>query len=153
MIRTAIPSDRFRVIEMLRSAHAAAGFGDGSCQFQYRFSAAYADRAFASHTGSADATCIIMDIDNVPVGVLMARVFDYELGPTRIAKETVWWIDPEHRGAEASAMLEAYERWAAEVGAKAVGMAALAIAPRAGAIYARRGYHPAETHFIKTLTA
>ncbi len=81
----------------------------------------------------------------------MARAFDYELGQVRVAKETVWWIDPEHRGIAADDMLAAYENWAAERGVTTTGMAALATAPRAGRLYERRGYAPVETHFLKAL--
>lgn len=151
-VRAATPGDKHRVIRLLRDAHTAAGFGSTS-PFRYPFHAAYAERAFVAHTSSPDAACFILDAGNGPVGVLMARVFDYELGPVRTGKETVWWIDPQHRGTGAIRMLEAYEAWAAERGANTVGMAALQVAPRAGTIYERRGYDPVETHFVKALSA
>lgn len=144
-----MPSDKMAVIRLLKDAHTAAGFSSDS-PFLYEFEAAYAERAFLSHTGSLDALCLVLDSGR-PTGVLMARVFDYELGPARVAKETVWWIDPSQRGRAAMRMLEFYETWAAGRGATAVGMAALAAAPRAGEIYQRRGYQPVEQHFVKRL--
>ena len=136
---------------MLRDAHRAAGFGDGTNPMQYKFSAAYAERCFVSHTDAADAICLVLDVDGRAEGVLMARVFDYELGDVRVAKETVWWIDPDHRGVAADDMLVAYEAWATGRGATVAGMAALSCAPRAGRLYERRGYAAVETHFLKAL--
>lgn len=118
---------------------------------QYPFVAAYAVRTFVSHLHGEDALCLVLDVDGVAHGMLMARVVDYELGPIRIAKETVWWVEPDHRGSAAGEMLVAYETWAAALGAVVAGMAALETAPRAGVIYRRRGYMPAETHYLKAL--
>lgn len=149
LVRQAAPADRIRVIRMLKDAHTAAGFGTGANPFQYPFQAAYADRAFRSHLDSLDATCLVLDNGGFVGGVLMARVVDYELGPVRVAKETVWWIDPDQRGLAGDDMLAAYEAWATGRGATVIGMAALEVAPRAGALYRRRGYAPVETNFLK----
>jgi GNAT superfamily N-acetyltransferase len=152
VVRPAVPVDKMAVIRLLRDAHTAAGFSTGASPFAYPFQAAYAERAFLSHTSSADAACFVLEVERHAVGVLLARVFDYELGPLRLAKETAWWIDPDHRGKAASAMLDAYEAWAASRGASVAGMAALEIAPRAGVIYRRRHYQAVETHFVKALS-
>lgn len=152
-VRKAVPTDKIRVIRLLRDAHKAAGFGDGRNPMQYAFTAAHAERAFLAHTTSADAVCIVLDVAGRAEGVLMARCGDYELGDIRIAKETVWWIDPDHRGVAADEMLAAYETWALGRGASVAGMAALSIAPRAGRLYERRGYAAVETNFLKSLSA
>lgn len=150
-VRMAIPDDKMRVVRMLKDAHAAAGFGNDENPACYPFSAAYAERAFLSHTSADNAACIILDIDDRASGVLMARVFDYGLGPIRVAKETVWWVDEAYRGSGAASMLDVYEEWAKSAGASFAGMAALSAAPRAGIIYRRKGYDPVETHFVKSL--
>jgi hypothetical protein len=151
VVRPALPSDLERVVRLLRNSHTAAGFADGSSPIQYPFVAAYAVRTFVAHIHDPDAMCVVLDVGGVAQGMLMARSFDYELGPVRVAKETVWWVEPKHRGTAAGQMLDAYEAWAAERGAVVAGMAALDIAPRAGVIYRRRGYLPAETHYLKAL--
>lgn len=151
-VRQARPSDLQRVVRLLRNSHAAAGFADSSNPMKYPFVAAYAVRTFVDHLhGGDDAFCVVLDVDGIAQGMLLAKAFDYELGPVRVAKETVWWVEPSHRGKAASRMLDAYEAWAAGRGAIAVGMAALEAAPRAGAIYSRRGYLPTETHYLKAL--
>jgi hypothetical protein len=152
VVRRAHAGDKIRVIRLLRDAHRAAGFADGSNPLQYPFRPAYAERAFLAHTSTPDATCIVLDVAGRAEGVLMARCGDYELGDLRIAKETVWWIDPDHRGLAADEMLAAFETWAASRGASVVGMAALAVAPRAARLYGRRGYAPVETNFLKPIT-
>lgn len=83
-------------------------------------------------------------------GVLMAMPFDHPFGAGKWAKETVWYIAPEARGRAALRMLEAYEAWAREHGCAAIGMASLATND-VSKIYERRGYAPAETHFVKAL--
>lgn len=153
LVRPARPDDLKRVVRLLRNSHAAAGFADGSNPMQYPFVASYAVRTFVAHIHDPDAMCSVLDIDGIAQGMLMARVFDYELGPVRVAKETVWWVEPSHRGKAAVQMLDAYETWAAEHGAVVVGMAALEATPRAGVIYLRRRYLPAETHYLKALPA
>jgi GNAT superfamily N-acetyltransferase len=150
-VRPATPADLQRIVSLLRNAHAAAGFGDGTSPIQYPFVAQYAVRAFVSHLHDDNALCLVLDVGGVAQGMLLARAFDHELGPVRVAKETVWWIEPEHRGKAAGEMLQTYESWAAERGAAVVGMAALEAAPRAGAIYRHRGYQPTETHVLKAL--
>ena len=83
-------------------------------------------------------------------GVLMAMAFDHPFGAGKWAKETVWYIAPEARGRSALHMLDAYETWAREQGCSAIGMASLATND-VSRIYERRGYAPAETHFVKSL--
>lgn len=150
-VRPARPADLQRVVRLLRNSHTAAGFSDGTNPMQYPFVASYAVATFVSHLHDPDSLAVVLDVDGIAQGMLLARVFDYELGPVRLTKETVWWVEPAHRGRAASAMLDAYEAWAAERGAVVAGMAALAASPRAEVIYRRRGYLPTETHFLKAL--
>ena len=78
----------------------------------------------------------------------MAAAFEHPFGAGLWAKETVWYISERHRGRGALRMLDAYEMWATGKGCVAIGMASLA-SNDVSAIYARRGYAPAETHFLK----
>ena len=116
------------------------------------FSAPHAAALIGAQIVSGDRLALVLDIDGQSHGVLMAAATDHPFAPVRVATEVVWWIEPEHRGKAASAMLAAYEAWAVQQGCAFVGMAALEAAPRAGVIYRRRGYEPVETHFIKALT-
>ncbi len=117
----------------------------------FPFSAPHAAALFDAQTGQASRLALVLDVAGAAQGVFMAALSDHPFAPVRMATEVVWWIEPEHRGKAANDMLAAYEAWAKDNGAGFVGMAALEAAPRAGVIYRRRGYVPAETHFIKAL--
>lgn len=143
MIRHAIPADKLRVVRLLKNAHAAAGL-------PFAFSAPHAAALFDAQAAPHRAR-IILDVDGIAQGVLMAAATDHPFAPIKVATEVVWWIEPAHRGTAASDMLAEYEAWAITQGCAFCGMAALEAAPRAGVIYRRRGYSPAEHHFIKAL--
>jgi GNAT superfamily N-acetyltransferase len=127
---------------MLRDAHRAGGL-------PFKFSAPHAVALFDAQL-APNRLCLVMAAPN-PVGVLMASAQEHPFAPVRYAAEVVWWIDPAHRGQGAAEMLDAYEAWASEKGCAFASMAALAAAPRAGRIYERRGYVPAEIHYLKPL--
>lgn len=145
-VRLAAPPDKMRVIRLLKNAHEAGGL-------PFPFSAPHAAALFDGQTTQPDRLALVAVAAGVAQGVFMAAVTDHPFAPVRVATEVVWWIEPEHRGKVAGEMLDAYEAWALTRGASFVGMAALEAAPRAGVIYRRRGYVPAETHFIKALAA
>jgi GNAT superfamily N-acetyltransferase len=150
MIRQGKHSDKARVIELLRGSHDAAGFG-GTEGFTFPFLPAYADRLFVTHLEMMNACCLVNEIDGVAQGVLLAIAHEHLFGPVWLARETVWWIDPAHRGRAAIAMLDAYEAWAKSKGCKFVGMAGMGDDPDVAKLYLRRGYQPAERHFLKVL--
>jgi len=138
-IRHATPEDRLAVIGLLKESHAAAGF-------TFPFSAPHADALFRQHLA-----CGLVLVCGKPArGVLMAATFEHPFGAGRWAKETVWYIAPQARGRAAIRMLDAYEAWARERGCTTIGMASLATND-VSRIYERRGYVPAETHFLKSL--
>lgn len=141
MIRPAVRSDRERCTLLLKQSHEAAGF-------LWLFRGAHAHSLFLHHLESPDACCIVLDVGGIAQGILMASAFDHPFGAGRWAKETVWYVAEAHRGRGAVRMLDAYEAWAKEQGCVAIGMASLAsndVSP----LYERRGYAPAETHFLK----
>lgn len=138
-VRRADEADRPRVIALLRDSHASAGFS-------FPFSAPHADALFRAHMERG----LILVCGRPAQGLLMAATFDHPFGAGKWAKETVWYVAPEARGRSASQMLEAYEVWAREQGCVTIGMASLATND-VSCIYKRRGYAPAETHFLKSL--
>ena len=151
MIRAATMSDSARVIELLRASHIGAGFHDGSSGFAFPFVETYAHRLFHQHVEMMDACAIVHDVDGDAQGVLLATAYEHRFGPVWIASETVWWIDPAHRGRSAFAMLDAYESWARGKRCAYVGMAGMGDDPDVAALYERRGYRRAETHFLKAV--
>lgn len=138
-VRHATPEDRIAVIGLLKESHAAAGF-------TFPFSAPHADMLFRHHMERG----LVLVAGAPAQGVLMAMTFDHPFGAGRWAKESVWYIAPEARGRAAIKMLDAYEAWAREQGCATIGMASLATND-VSRIYERRGYAPAETHFVKAL--
>ena len=115
------------------------------------FDAAHATASFARAMMSDDALVMVLDVAGHPRGMLAAVVTDSALAPVRVASELAWWIDPGARSLEAAnAMLDGYEAWARARGCAVCGMALLGD-QRGGAVYARRGYAPAEPHRRKVL--
>jgi hypothetical protein len=155
MIRVAIPSDRFRVIQLARDSRIGAGFDnpDGLTGFVFPFDAAYAERLFRYHVTDPHALCLVNDVDGIAQGVLMAVAAEHPFGPVWMARETLWWIDPSHRGTAAVRMLDAFESWAGSQGCSFAGMAGMGDDPTVGILYQRRGYRVAETHYLKALRA
>ncbi len=154
MIRPAVPNDKVQVVELLRASHAGAGFdkADGLTGFSFPFDIDYAERLFASHLLLGRATAIVHDVDGIARGILMASAYEHKFGPVWLANETVWWIDPSHRGGStAIRMLDAYESWAAKSGCKFAGMVGMGDDPNIAALYQRRGYTRAETHYLKAV--
>lgn len=142
LVRRGERRDRQHVVPLLRAFHTASGM-------PFPFSAPWAAALFDAHCTASDRLALVLDRGRA-CGVLLAHCGESPLGPFRIAQEIAWWVDPEHRGASGG-MLDAYEAWAAERGCAYAGVASLAAFPRASLIYERRGYSPAETHFIKAL--
>lgn len=152
MIRLATPNDRTRVVELLADSRVGAGFdtAGGITGFVFPFRADYAERLFLAHLRGR-TMAIVHDVAGSAQGVLMATATEHPFGPVWLARETVWWIDPAHRGTAAVRMLDAYETWAAAQGCQFVGMAGMGDDPAVAKLYQRRGYRVAETHYLKAL--
>lgn len=154
MIRRARLSDAPRVVELLRDSREGAGFDNaaGISGFVFPFDAEYAARMFVKYLSGGPFLALVHDVEGVAQGVLLAHAYEHEFGPVWIAQERVWWIDPAHRGGTAAVkMLSAYEDWARGNGCKFAGMGGVGGEPTVSAIYGRRGYRAAETHFLKPL--
>lgn len=154
MIRQAVAKDKDRVVELLADSRMGAGFdsASGLTGFTFPFDRASAERLFLMHLQTARMYCSVYQARGRAEGVLMAVAYQHPFGPVWIAKETLWWIDPAHRGGSAAArMLDDYEKWTATQGCKFVGMAGMGDDPAVGELYRRRGYRVAETHYLKAV--
>lgn len=139
MVRRASADDRPAILRLLKEAHGAAALS-------FPFSAPHISLLLDGHMSDG-----LVLVAGQPVhGVLMAMTFEHPFGAGEWAKETVWYIAPQARGGAALRMLDAYEAWAREQGCAAIGMASLA-SNDVSSLYKRRGYAPAETHFVKSL--
>lgn len=141
-VRLATTADTGSIVRLLRDAHGAAAL-------PFPFSAPHAMALAQRHIAEPDLLAVVAG--EPAQGVLLASSQDHPFAAVRFATETAWWIALEARGQFAPDMLAAYEAWALEQGCAFAGMAALASFPRAGVIYRRRGYHEAETHYLKPL--
>jgi GNAT superfamily N-acetyltransferase len=153
VIRCAALADKSRIVTLLKHSREAAGFdhtADGTTGFCFPFDPAYAERLFLLHL-QAHRLAIVLEADGCAQGVLMAIAAEHPFGPVRLARETVWWIEPDYRGSGALRMLGHYEQWAAAEGCAFVSMAGLGEFPDVGRLYLRRGYRPAETHFLRAI--
>lgn len=153
-IRRAAATDRLRVIELCRASHAAAGFDrvDGPTGFYVPFEPSYAEELFVTHFRSSCCN-LVLEVAGEVQGVLMAASRRHEFGPVVMAEETLWWIEPAHRGRSAIKMLDTYERWARERGCAYAGMKGMGDDPDVAKLYLRRGYLRAETSFLKRMVA
>lgn len=153
LIRKGCEADLGRAVQLLRDSRESAGFNDpaGLTGFTFPFVEEYAERLFLQHILDPKAFCGVYTVDETPQGVLLAYWFEHPFGPVKVAKETLWWIDPAHRGRGAIKMLNAYEAWADGKGCDFVGMAGMGSDPEVSKLYERRGYRVAETHYLKPL--
>jgi hypothetical protein len=152
MIRLALPADKVQVILLLKAARASAEFDrtDGVTGFMFPFDPAYAERLFLQHL-EPSRLCLVLVDRGIVRGVLMAAATDHPFGPVKLARETVWFIEPQFRGRGAVAMLDAFEQWARAQGCAFSGMAGIGADPAVGVLYRRRRYRVAETHYLKAL--
>lgn len=141
MIRRADLADRQSIVRMGRDFLLASGLN-------LTFDAAWADASARSAILDVDQLVLVLEIDGCVCGMLCAACGFSPLAPVRVARETVFWIDPHIRGLWAGAFISAYEEWAKSRGCAVVGLASLEI-KRVGPLYQRRGYVPVEQHFLK----
>jgi hypothetical protein len=151
MIRRGRLSDAPRAVELLRDSRTGAGFHkpDGVSGFVFPFDAEYAERMFLRYLAGDRLLCLVLDVDGVAQGLLLAHAYEHEFGPVWLAQERVWWIDPAHRGSAAIKMLDAYDDWWRGEGCSFGGMGGMGEDPAVRKLYERRGYRVAETHFLK----
>ena len=65
--------------------------------FAFPFDPAYAERLFLVHLMPRHL-CLVHDVEGTAQGVLMAVAAEHPFGPVRVARETVWFIEPDYRG-------------------------------------------------------
>jgi GNAT superfamily N-acetyltransferase len=154
MIRPATMADKVRVITLLKDSREGAGFDrpDGLSGFVFPYDPAYAARLFDYHTTARHTCCFVHEVAGVAQGALMGIAIEHPYGPVWLSKDTMWWIDPAHRGGStAPRMLDAYETWSRGEGCKYAGVAGMGEDPNIDRLMRRRGYKPAELHYLKVL--
>lgn len=90
--------------------------------------------------------------DEKIIGTLGAMVAPNLFSPSeQHAQELFWYVDKKSRGRAGLALLDAFEKWAKERGAKRVFMASLRKFESLQKLFTRRGYTEMETQFIKEI--
>lgn len=144
MIRRATPDDLPRIIEMGQRFIAETPYRD-------LISEADPERVtdlVVKVATSPDGVILIADDDGNVTGMIAMVVGEHPYSGERTGSELVWWVEPEHRG-YGLRLLKAAEEWARDRGATRIHM----VAPndQIGALYARLGYTPAETTYMRSI--
>lgn len=99
---------------------------------------------------------LVAERDGHVIGMAAAFANPHWFNAKHLAgQELFWWVEPEHRGSRAGALLMAgLENWAAGVGCKTFSMASTANLKPASLsrLYARRGYVPQDIYFGKVIS-
>lgn len=144
-IRAATLADIPRVVEMgLQMAEETAYTAHLAVN-----SEALAALAIRLITGGDDLTLLLLDCDDVPVAMLGLMVYAHPMSGERIASEACWYVRPEARGGIGLRLWRVGEQWARNRGAVALLMIQPHSADRVGVLYARAGYGPVETTWMR----
>lgn len=93
--------------------------------------------------------------NNIPIGMVAAEITNLPINPDiLVCAEQAWWVNPEHRGTTVAVrLIRALEEAAEEEAVDAIIMSKLADSPASvDKIYAKAGYLPAESVFVKDIT-
>lgn len=123
-------------VKLLLDFHAAA-------ELPFPATAQWADRLYNTARTDPNWLCV-----EKPGGVLLAVCGPSLLGPFKAAQEVAWWVDPAYRGNSVGMLIE-YEKWAILQGVKAIEVKSLAKFPEVETLYARLGYAPLESSWVK----
>lgn len=137
-IRVAHEADIGRLVQMGRAMQ------EESPRFsRLGYSASKVWNLFSHLIANDDATVIVAEADGVIVGMLMGYVSEQFFSHVLSASELVVYVTPECRGGRAALrMIQAFEMWAFERGAKEIqlGVSTEVDASRTSAFYERMGY-------------
>lgn len=141
-IRKATVDDTIPVLELLREAHEAA-----LAKF-FEFDSAMAERQWMTHLASTESICLVHDVGGEPRGVFVGAATNYPSGPVRLAIEVVFWVSPQYRGSAWLRIMREFESWAKDKGCAFTSVSSKQD-ERFSTALERRGYAPAETHYLR----
>lgn len=138
-IRLATLNDSALAVKLLLDFHKA-------CDLPFQVTTAWALALFKACVNDKDKIAILKEDG----GILLGIVGPSMVGPFKQCAEIAWWVDPDKRGGSLK-MLSLYEEWAKENGAKLIEVKSMHKFPETEKIYARLGYEPIETSWVKTV--
>lgn len=144
-IRKATIKDFAAVERMLHSFHEARQIEVPADLYD----SAHFRQTYRALIGSPDAVCAVLELDGEVKGCLLAGVTTSPFAPVKVAEEVVWWVDEDARGKHGVKLLDLYERWATDAGARVIGL--YSFEEEAPALYAKRDYRPVERKFAKVV--
>jgi len=144
MIRAATIDDFPAIDRMRADFETATGRADLSEKVPY--SSAHFHAAVSAMISGPFGFAALWEPGDV-CGVFLATAGVSPFRPCRIAREVMFWIDPDARGAGGPRLLRTYLAWARQVGA--AGAVGIALDARAGKLYERAGLSALETGFLK----
>lgn len=137
-IRRATIQDFDQMERMLHDFHAEREIeADAQLYDRAHFRATY--RALI---GSPDAFCATLEIKSEVKGCILAGISTSPFAPIKVTEEVLWWVDKDARGAHGVKLLDLYEAWAIERGARIIGL--YSFEEETPALYSKRGYVPLE---------
>ena len=144
MIRAATRADAADLVRMAHAFHDAIP-ALASVPFNDRIAAQSVMMAIYS----PDMLVLALDLEGAK-GVLAAQLIRYPLGDAMLAREIIFWIDPEVRGRWALKMLLAYEAWAKDRGAVLIGVTStMTMDHPATKLFERAGFAVSEVNLMK----
>jgi predicted N-acetyltransferase YhbS len=148
MIRKATPADIPRIVEMV-GHFMAAKVGDTV----YGHVLTFKPKAVADLAARVieHGLILLAEVDDQVVGMIAGVPLEELIANTPMFDEMVWWVEPDYRkGSVGPRLLRAVEHWARQKGLRLVKMVAPA-GSGVGDYYARHGYEPVESSYIKRL--
>lgn len=140
MIRHATEADVPRIVEMGRRFVESTAY-----QGRIGFDPARVESLARGMLSTPNMAGFVSERDGVVVGMLGMHVYEHPMSGERVATETVWWMDPEHRGTDGVRLLKAGEAWARSLNATTLYM--VAPSPEVERLYAALGYARLETTY------
>lgn len=149
MIRPAVSTDMSALVRMAADFHGAVPHL-AAVPFSPLSASASIQQAMASPRAVVLVAVVRVAARDQAVGVLAAHEVDYPGGPAIFGRESLFWIDPAHRGRFAVPLLRAYEDWAQGRGIRLIGMTCFDDG-RTARLMTRQGYAATEVNFVKAI--
>lgn len=146
MVRPATSDDIPRMVEL-----GELFFNEAGLNRLFPYDPVSAAQTFAGMIDNLDAAVFLLESDSRVVGGIGGLISPHYCNyAVRVMSEFFWWVEPASRGSQDAVRLAVVmETWARRRGAAVGDWAALKSSPPSvDRFYQKRGYNPAETHYV-----